>query len=343
MQNKDNKNEYKKNQYKTHAIIMACVLLVLISFAMSIFFGAREMSYHEVLSAWNEIGTGTFDSIIIENRIKRTVFAFIAGAALSISGVLMQVITKNPIADPSILGVNNGAALSVVLGIAIFGIHSFHAYIIFGLAGAFVTAIVVFLISTIGYKGDSPLKLVLAGVAVSAVMSSMITLLILPSQSLSDKYRFWQVGSVGAADIEQIKIMAIILLFIMIVLRIISPVINTLSMGDDIAFALGVDVVKYRMIIASFSVILCGFVTAMCGPISFIGLMAPHVARSIVGADYKKLVPLGATIGGIILLISDTIGRVLARPGELEVGIVTAFIGAPILVIMAINAKETSI
>lgn len=332
-------------KHTTHAItkVMACVVIMIVSVIMSIAFGAREMPLDEVIKGIKQIQLGTLESIIIKTRIERTIFAFVAGCALSICGTLMQVVTRNPIADPSILGVNNGSALFVVIGIAFFGITSTSEYIFFALFGAFATAILVYYISTIGYDGATPLKLALSGVALSAVLSSILTIVILPSQMLSDKYRFWQVGSVGGTNKEQIIIALVVLLIILIISIIISPILNALSMGDDIATSLGIGVSAYRIIISVCSVILCGTITAMAGPIGFIGIIAPHIARSLFGGNYKILIPTSALIGGIILLIADTIGRVIARPGELEVGIVTAFIGAPILILMAISTKETSI
>ena len=285
----------------------------------------------------------SFNALVVRERIPRTVFSIIAGASLGISGALMQSITRNPIADPSILGVNTGASLFVVFGIAFLNISTANEYIWFALVGSAITAICVYWISSIGPGGITPIKLALSGSAVSAILSSLVSLIILPRADAMDAYRFWQVGSVSGATWEGITSILPFLVVGLIISIIATPALNALALGDEVATGLGVNTGLVRLVCAIAGVILCGATTAIAGPIGFVGLMIPHTIRLILGSNMKSIVPMSAIGGAILLTISDVIGRVIGSPGELEVGIITAFLGAPILVIIARKAKVKSI
>lgn len=333
----------KKNTRYTVALATVCIVLIGIVGILSIFFGAREIDFNSVVKALFETNTTDLEVLIIKERIVRTLFSMIAGACLSVSGVLMQAITRNPIADPSVLGVNTGAALFVVIGIAFFGISSSNEFIVFGLIGAGLTALFVYGAGSMGKGGSTPVKLALTGVATSAALSSLVTAIILPKGELMDVYRFWQVGSVGGVTIDNLLIALPFLVASVGISMFFFPAFNALAMGDDMAIALGVNVVLLRLVAAVCGVMLCGVITALAGPISFIGIMAPHITRLIVGSDYKYLLPVSAVLGGCLLTLSDVIGRILGRPGEIEVGIITAFVGAPILLFIATRSKGQAI
>ena len=295
----------------------------------SLAWGSRYIDFREVIHALTDSSDMSFNALVVRERIPRTVFSLIAGACLGVSGALMQSITRNPIADPSILGVNTGASLFVVAGITFFNLNTASEYIWFAIVGAMITAICVYSIASIGAGGITPIKLALAGAAISAILSSLVSLIILPRADVMDAYRFWQVGSLSGATWEGIKS--------------VLPFLIVGLIGDEVATGLGVNTGLVRIACAIAGVILCGATTAIAGPIGFVGLMIPHTVRLIFGSDMKNLVPMSAIGGAILLTASDVIGRVIGSPSELEVGIITAFLGAPILIMIARKAKVKSI
>lgn len=325
---------------KTFLIIIGSIVCLAISFVLSLAFGARFVSFTDVLLGLFGSDVSDFNALVVRERIPRTVFCLIAGAALGISGLLMQSITRNPIADPSILGVNSGASLAVVCGIAFFNISTSNQYIIFALVGAGITAVVVYAIGSIGYGGASPLKLALAGTATSIALSSLVNVIIMPRTNVMDTFRFWQVGSVSGASWNGIYALLPMFMIGLVIAIIISPVLNVLALGDDAATGLGAKPGIVRGAGAIAGVLLCGATTALAGPIGFVGLMIPHTVRLICGQDLRLTVPISAVGGAILLTLSDIIGRLLGSPGELEVGIVTAFIGAPVFIFIAVKSKE---
>lgn len=319
--------------------LISLVLCILASFA----FGARYVSFHEVINTLLHSEASSINDIVVHERIPRTVFSIIAGASLGVSGVLMQAITRNPIADPSILGVNTGASLFVVSGIAFFHINTAGQYIWFALAGATITAILVYGVGSMGRGGATPIKLALAGAAISAALSSLVSAIILPRTEVMNAFRFWQVGSVSGATWEGISSVLPVLIVGLAIGIFSAPALNALALGDDVATGLGVNTGMIRIVGAFAGVLLCGATTALAGPIGFVGLMVPHTMRLICGPNLRLIIPMSAIGGAIILTISDVIGRLIGSPSELEAGIVTAFIGAPILIIIAMRAKVRSL
>jgi iron complex transport system permease protein len=319
----------------------ASVIALAAAAALSIAFGSRQISVNLLVDALSSTGSAdsSLDARIVYERITRTFFSIVSGAALGVSGALMQAVTRNPIADPSILGVNTGASLFVVIGITFFGLSSANQYIVFALIGAGLTAVLVYSISSIGSGGTSPIKLALAGTAVSAALTSLVTAVILPRGQVMDAFRFWQIGSVGAASWDSILLTAPMLVIGLIIAIATAPSLNSLALGDDVATSLGVKTGLLRIVSAFAGVLLCGAITAIAGPIGFIGLMAPHIMRLLLGPDQRILMPMSAVAGAFILTAADVAGRLIARPGEIEVGILTAFVGAPILVIVAMKSK----
>ncbi|WP_223702701.1 FecCD family ABC transporter permease [Sutcliffiella deserti] len=320
-------------------ILILFIILLGISVLASLAFGSRMVGWNELMNGFFHPEVQTHGANVVRQRIARTVFCLMCGAALGVSGALMQSVTRNPIADPSILGVNIGAALFVVIGISFLNIGSAGQYIGFALVGAILTAIFVFGIGSMGSGGATPLKLVLAGAATSAALSSLVMAIMIPRSSVMDQFRFWQVGSVGAGNWDSISIFTPFLIFGILIALFTAPALNALALGDEVAKGFGVRTGTLRIIASFGGVLLCGVTTALAGPIGFIGLLAPHLIRLMIGPDLRFVIPMSALSGAIILTLSDVSGRLLGSPGELEVGVVTAFIGAPILILLTMKAK----
>lgn len=331
---------------KRSRVIVLCVgsiLSIALCILASLALGARYITFREVMNALFHGDNTSFHALIVRERIPRTIFSIIAGASLGVSGALMQAITRNPIADPSILGVNTGASLFVVSGIAFFNINTAGQYIWFALAGAALTAVFVYGIGSLGSGGATPIKLALAGAATSAALSSLVSAIMLPRTEVMNAFRFWQVGSVSGANWEGIITVSPFLIVGIVIGIFATPALNALALGDDVATGLGVRTGLIRIIGSFAGVLLCGATTALAGPIGFVGLMIPHTMRLICGPNMRYIVPMSAIGGAILLTISDIIGRLIGNPGELEAGIITAFFGAPILIIIAMRAKVRSL
>ena len=324
-------------------LIVVSILALSLCILASLSYGARFINFTEVIETLIYSRKTTINEIVVHERIPRTVFGIIAGAALGVSGALMQSITRNPIADPSILGVNTGASLFVVGGIAFFQISTSSEYIMFALVGAALTSIFVYSIGSMGHGGATPIKLALAGVATSAALSSILSAIILPREDIMNSVRFWQVGSIGGATWEGILSVLPFIVTGLVIAMLSIPYLDALSMGDDIATGLGVRTGVVRLVATFAGVLLCGATTALAGPIGFVGIMVPHAVRLICGPNLKRIIPMSAVGGAVLLIFSDVIGRLLGNPSEVESGIITAFIGAPILIIVAMRAKVRSL
>lgn len=323
--------------------IILCLALLSIMAIFSISLGAKSIAFTKVIDVLLGNDPDSLDAAIILQRIPRTVFGILAGGALGISGALMQSITRNPIADPSILGVNTGASLFVVAGIAFFNITVAYQYIWLAIIGAGVTAVFVYSVASMGKDGATPLKLALSGSAVSIVLGSLVSTIMLPNNRVMEAFRFWQVGSIGSATWENIMLIIPFLIVGFIISMFISGYLNNLALGDEAATALGTNVVMTRTIGALSSVLLCGATTALAGPIGFVGLIIPHIIRLIFGSEMSKMLPLSFLGSAILMLVSDIIGRVISLPGETEVGIVTAVIGAPVFILAIRKGRVKSL
>ena len=326
----------------TIVLLTSFVLLVVSVFA-SLVLGSRMIGFNEVMDGLFHQDIDSYGANIVRKRISRTVFSLFCGVALGVSGALMQAVTRNPIADPSILGVNTGASLFVVCGIALLNISSANQYIWLALIGAAITATFVFAIGSMGRSGATPIKLVLAGAATSAALSSLVVAIMIPRSHVMDQFRFWQVGSVGSGTWNGIATFLPFLIVGIFIAILAAPGLNALALGDDVATGLGVRTGILRLIAALGAVLLCGSATALAGPIGFVGLLSTHVMRLILGPDLRFVIPMSAISGAIILTVSDISGRLIGSPGELEVGVVTAFLGAPLLIILAMKSKVSSL
>lgn len=323
--------------------IILCLTLLSIMAIFSISLGAKSIAFTKVIDVLLGNDPDSLEATIILQRIPRTVFGILAGGALGISGALMQSITRNPIADPSILGVNTGASLFVVAGIAFFNITVAYQYIWLAIIGAGVTAVFVYSVASMGKDGATPLKLALSGSAVSIVLGSLVSTIMLPNNRVMEAFRFWQVGSIGSATWENIMLISPFLIVGFIISMFISGYLNNLALGDEAATALGTNVVMTRTIGALSSVLLCGATTALAGPIGFVGLIIPHIIRLIFGSEMSKMLPLSFLGSAILMLVSDIIGRIISLPGETEVGIVTAVLGAPVFILAIRKGRVKSL
>ncbi|MFK4811851.1 FecCD family ABC transporter permease [Devosia sp. ZW T5_3] len=299
--------------------------------ALSVTIGSRDVAWADIAAALAG-GQDTIGQAAVALRIPRTLLAVLAGSALGLAGAVMQGVTRNPLADPGILGVNTGASLAVVIGVAWFNISSADAYIWTAIAGAGLTTAFVYTIGSMGRGGATPLKLALAGVATSIAFSSLVTAVVLPRNDIAGGIRSWQIGGVGGATFERILPVMPFLAVGLAIGLLSARRLNSLALGDDLAAGLGERVALARAVAALGAILLCGATTAVCGPIGFLGLVVPHLCRLLVGPDYRWLLPFSTLGGASLLLAADIAGRIIARPAELDVGIVTAFIGAPFFV-----------
>lgn len=325
------------------AVVILCFILLGLCVLASLALGSRSVGLDDLLNGLFHPDNDSFEANIVRRRISRTVFSLMCGGALGVSGALMQAVTRNPIADPSILGVNTGAALFVVCGLAFLNITTAGEYIWLALAGAAITAVFVYGIGSMGRGGATPIKLVLAGAATSAALSSLVTAIMIPRSYVMDQFRFWQVGSVGSATWSTVSTFIPFLIAGFAIGILAAPALNAMALGDATATGLGVRTGLLRLVAAAAAVLLCGAATALAGPIGFIGLLSAHLIRLAIGPDLRYVIPLSALAGAIIMTLSDVCGRLIGSPGELEVGVVTAFVGAPLLILLAIRSKARSL
>ena len=244
----------------------------------------------------------------------------------------MQSVTRNPVADPSILGINTGASLFVVVGIAYLHISSANQYIWLAILGALLTTLLVYGIASLGKEGATPLKLALSGSAVAITLGSFVSTIMLPNDTVMQNFRFWTVGSLGRATTESIRLIFPFIAVGFLLSVCLAPSLNALALGDEAASALGVNVKFVRSAATAASALLCGATTALAGPIGFVGLMVPHLIRLFLGSEMRLMMPFSFLGSSTLLLISDIIGRIIGSPGETEVGIVTAVLGAPLFI-----------
>jgi iron complex transport system permease protein len=307
-------------------------LLLLVMLA-SIGFGAADIGPVDIWAALFAFDPSSADHLIIRTlRVPRALVAALVGAALAVAGALMQGLTRNPLADPGILGIETGAALGVVGAVFFLKIDSLYLYALFAFAGAALTATAVYALGALGHGGPTPLKITIAGAALTALLSSLTTGLLLINQRTLEEVRFWLAGSVAGRDLSLLTQAAPYLLAGLVLALALGRRITTLSLGDDVARGLGQRTGWVKGMAALAAVLLAGGAVAVAGPIGFIGLVVPHVVRMLVGVDYRWILPYAALVGAIFLVFADVAARLLLRPIELPVGIMTALIGGPFFV-----------
>jgi iron-siderophore transport system permease protein len=320
--------------------LAGCVALLLVVSWLSVAVGSKQIALSTVFDALRHYDAGNTDQVIVHSlRVPRTLVGLLVGAALGLSGALMQGVTRNPLADPGILGVNGGAALFVVAGIYWFGLTSLTASVWLAFAGAAAASVAVYALGSLGREGATPVKLALAGAALTAMLGSLTTALLIGDVNTFDQFRFWAVGSLAGRGSDIVGQVAPFILVGIVLALFSGRVLNALSLGDDVARSLGQRVGLARIFTAVVVVLLCGAATAAAGPIGFVGLTIPHVARLVTGPDYRWILPYSMLLAPILLLGSDILGRLVAQPGELQVGIVTAVLGAPFFIALVRRRK----
>ncbi|MGW6455795.1 FecCD family ABC transporter permease [Streptomyces sp. NPDC055078] len=312
----------------TAAAFAALLIAILLSLAV----GARSIAPSAVADALLHGGSGDDAEVIREMRVPRTLIGLMVGAALAIAGTALQGITRNPIADPGILGISQGASVGVVLAIAFAGVHTLTGYVWFAFAGAAIASVAVYAIAARGRGGATPVKLALGGAAINALLVSVTMAVLTTKAAALDEFRFWQVGSVAGRDAEIVGQVWPFLALGTVLVVSVARGLDALALGEDVAKGLGQNVATVRIVGGAGATVLTGVAVAAAGPIAFIGLAVPHITRAIVGSDHRWVLPLGALIGPVMLLVSDVIGRVVFPPGEIPAGVMTALIGVPFLV-----------
>lgn len=315
-----------------------CGVLAL-SFLLSVLFGAKTIPIDAVWAALTHPSGTENDLVVRELRVPRTIIGVLVGAALGLAGALMQGHTRNPIADPGILGITQGAGLAVVLSVFSLGITNLYGFIWFSFAGALLGAVAVFAIGSIGRGGATPVTLALAGTAISFLLHAITSAVVLLDQQSLDTYRFWKVGSIAVTDVSVIVQIAPFLVAGLVLGLANAQGLNALSLGEDVARSLGHRVQLSRRLGIAAIAVLVGGAVAVCGPIAFVGLVVPHIARLFAGADYRWLLPFAALIGASMVLLADVAGRVVASPAEVQVGVMWAMIGAPFFIVLVRRRK----
>ena len=302
---------------------------------LSLAIGSKEIPFRTMLGAIVHGGTSD-DAVVIRSlRLPRTLLGLSVGVALGAAGALMQALTRNPLADPGILGVNAGAAAAVVTAIGVLHLANPSVYVWFALAGAAVASVLVYLLGSRGRAAATPVRLALAGAAISAVLGAFISGLVLLDQTTFNDFRFWSVGAIAGRPLSVLYQTGPFLLAGALIALALARPLNALALGEDTGRALGAHPGRTRAFGVLSVTLLCGAATAAAGPIGFVGLTVPHVARSITGPDQRWVLPYSMVLAPILLLSADIVGRVIARPGEIEAGIVTAFVGAPVFILLA--------
>ncbi|HAT1360678.1 FecCD family ABC transporter permease [Corynebacterium striatum] len=327
------------------------LLLVVSGTICSFLYGARSIPAEDVWAALRDLPATSSSPeevpinqrVVAELRLPRTILAIIVGAALGVAGALIQGHTRNPLADPGILGISSGAALSVVASYALLGISAPWATAVVAFLGAIAATALVFGLASAGRATVNPLTLVLGGAALSAVLSAITSAFVLTSENNLDRMRFWTVGSLAGRDMNiALSVLPFVVLGLILAFAT-GPQLNILNLGDDVAAGLGINTAAARLGGMGIIALLAGAATAAAGPLGFIGLVVPHIVRALTGPDYKWILPYSALAGAALLLYADVVGRLIARPGELQVGIVLAFVGAPFFIVLIYRKKVATL
>lgn len=316
-------------------LALGCLLLIVMLLS-SILFGATKLSWHSVIDTYTHYDEGSNEQVII--RTSRTPRAFIAaaiGASLAIAGALIQAITRNPLAEPNILGINYGASFFVVFAVTALSASSMTSLMWISFLGAAVGALAVYFLGSIGRDGLSPLKIILSGAAISALFSSFTQgMLVLDEQSL-DAVLFWLSGSVAGRSMEMLNAVLPYMIISWVAAFLLARHINLLMLGEDSAKGLGQRTAVVKIMAGVIICLLAGGSVAVAGPVGFIGIVIPHIARFFAGMDYRWIIPYSALLGAILILLADIAARFVIRPEELPVGVMTALIGIPFFIYIA--------
>ncbi|WP_339318354.1 iron ABC transporter permease [Paenibacillus sp. FSL R10-2734] len=311
------------------------LLLLVAGIVCSIAFGVTNISWHTIAQSFTDYN-GSQEHLIIQTaRVPRAFIAAIAGASLAVAGSLMQGITRNPLASPSLFGINAGAAFFIVAGSAFFGASGLTTFATLAFIGAAVTAAIVYILGSIGSDGLTPLKVTLAGAAMTAFFSSLSLGCLLTGGQTFDQVLYWFVGSVAGRDMGIFTTAAPYMGIALLGAFVIARHMNLLTLGEDVATGLGQKTIFIKLAAGIIIVLLAGGSVSIAGPIAFVGIVIPHITRYLVGLDYRWVIPYCAILGGILLLGADIGSRYIAFPKEIPVGVMTAILGVPFFVYIA--------
>ncbi|MEM7340389.1 MAG: iron chelate uptake ABC transporter family permease subunit [Actinomycetota bacterium] len=322
---------------RSRRLIGLIVLVALVVFAVlaSLAFGTKSIPIIEVITAYVDRDPSDTNHLIVRDvRQPRTMLGIVVGAGLGGAGALMQGVTRNPLADPGLLGVNAGASFMVVLGIWLFNVTDTLDQVWFALVGAALASIAVYVLGTSGRAGATPVRLALAGAALGALLFAFTRTIILTDQQTLDEFRFWAVGSLAGRNPDLARQVAPFIVVGVIIAFGVARQLNALALGDDAARALGTRLGVTRAVSVVGIMLLCGAAVAAAGPIAFVGLVVPHAARAAFGPDQRWLIPTSVLLGVALVLLCDTAGRLVARPAEIQVGIMTAVLGGPVFILL---------
>lgn len=329
---------------RTAVVAVVAFALLLVAVVLSLTIGARPIPPAEVWQALVSPDASNPDHVVVlTQRVPRTVIGLCAGAALALAGTVMQGLTRNPFADPGLLGVNAGASLAVLGAITLFGLTRPAGFVWFAFAGAALAAVVVALIGGRGADGGNPAKLALTGAAVTAGLMAVTFLILTTDIHALDVYRYWSVGGLTARGLDAVALVLPALLIGAVLALSASRGLDLIALGTDTAAGLGHDVSRSRLLGIAATILLCGGATAIAGPIVFLGLLVPHVLRALVGGSYGPLLAIGMPVGATVLLTADILGRVVALPGEVQAGIIVAFLGAPMLIALVLQPRRVAL
>ncbi|MFJ2619416.1 FecCD family ABC transporter permease [Glutamicibacter sp. NPDC087344] len=317
--------------------LVVCLLLILvlvISIFASLLLGARSVGIDSVLAALRDYDSADGDQVVVYSRMARTVGAIVVGAALGLAGAGLQGLTRNPLADTGILGLNAGSALAVVIVVAFFGAAALPLIMGAAFFGAAVVMTLVYVVASVGREGATPIKLALGGAALAVGVGSITNTILMISKSTLDEFRKWQIGSLSAGSMETYLLAIPVIAVGALIVLTTARASNAVAMGEDTALALGFNLNRSRLIGSIGVVLLAGTATAVAGPIAFVGLMIPHAVRLLIGSDYRWIMPASMVAGPILLLLADTLGRLILPPSEIQVGVMCAMLGGPIFIIM---------
>ena len=326
---------YSSRTFKWSLLALSIVCLML-SLLGSIAYGQYVISSKSVWTAFWAFDPQSIDHVIIRTtRLSRALVACLVGSALAVAGVLMQALTRNPLASPSIFGVNAGAVFSIVLFSTFFSVTSLNTFLWLAFLGASVAGALVYGLGSLGKDGLSPVRIVLSGAAISALFMAFTQGILVIGQEGLDSVLFWVAGSVSGRDLSMVMPLVPAFVIGIVLAMLAAPQINILLSGDDIAKGLGQNTVLIKVVLSLLIIGLAGGSVALGGSIGFIGLMVPHMVRSVVGYDHKWLIPLSALWGAILLLCADVISRFVIMPEEVPIGVTTAILGAPFFIYLA--------
>ncbi|MBO2459596.1 iron chelate uptake ABC transporter family permease subunit [Actinomadura sp. LCR2-06] len=307
--------------------LVAAVLLLLAVLVLSLAVGAKPLSAGQAWDGLLHRGSDSY-TVVHQMRLPRTLLGLLAGVALGLAGAVMQAVTRNPLADPGLLGISAGASAAVVSAISFLGIVSFAGFVWFAFAGAGAVAVLLYAVG--GGRGATPARLALAGSALNAALYSYVNAVQLLDTASLDRMRFWTVGSLAAAQTSTVEKVAPFVAAGLVLALLLARPLNAMAMGEDAARALGTDPGRVKIVSIAAITLLCGAATAACGPIIFVGLMVPHLVRALTGPDLRWLLPYCAVLAPALMLAADVLGRVVVRPSELQVGIVMVVAGGPV-------------